>query len=137
MCTAAEAASPGQEACAGKSSHGATARPTSAAPTEIATVSSCLSLELLRSAFQPACSAAAPRTASVIGSEMSCTSLENDLLDERPHALHRDPPLLDRLFRAVEVHGAESGEQRREQHVRRVAGQAAARNAHLHNVERG
>src|SRR3954471_10615951 len=105
MWTAADAPSHGHEACAGKSSHGATATPTSAAPTEIATVSSCLSLELLRSAFQPACSAAAPRTANVTGSERSCTSLENDLLDERRHALHRDPALLDRFFRAVEVHG--------------------------------
>src|SRR5262245_46125931 len=136
MCTAAEPASHGQDAGAGCGSQNTIARLTSAAPTEIATVSSCLSFELLSSAFHPACSAAAPSTASVIGSEMSCT-LEDHLLDERRHALDRGAAFLDRLLRAVEVHGAEPGQQRREQHIRRVAGQAAARHAHLDDVERG
>ena len=40
-------------------------------------------------------------------------NLFNTLLDERPHALHCDPPRLDRHFRAVEDHGAESPQQRR------------------------
>src|SRR3954468_3019229 len=137
MWTAADAPSHGHEACAGKSSHGATATPTSAAPTEMATVSSCLSLEVLRSAFHPACSTAAPRTANVTGTERSCTALENHLVDERPHALDGGAALRDRLGGAVEFHRAEIRQQRRDHHVRRIAGEAAARHLHLDDVERG
>src|SRR3954468_1866966 len=137
MWTAADAPSHGHEACAGKSSHGATATPTSAAPTEMATVSSCLSLEVLRSAFHPACSTAAPRTANVTGTERSCTALENHLVDERPHALDRGAAFCDRLGGAVEFHRAEIRQERRDHDVGRVAGEAAARHLHLDDVERG
>src|SRR5205814_10175838 len=100
MCTHAEAASHGQDSGAGKGSHSATARPTMPAPTEMATVSSCLSEELLRRAFQHACSAAAPSTASVTGSVSSCIKLADHLLDEGPHALDCRATFGDRFLAA-------------------------------------
>src|SRR5258705_3475822 len=112
MCTAADAASHGKELCAGKGSHTAMASPTRPAPTEIATVSSSLSAELFSRAFHPACSSAAPRTASVTGSESSCiyaviaARLAKDLIDERPHPLHRRAPFGVRLGGAMELHRA-------------------------------
>src|SRR5437762_382112 len=90
ICTTAEAASHGQASGAGNGSHTATAMPTIPAPTEMATVSSCLSEELFSSAFQEACRSAAPSTASVTGSESSVTqtppkkpALADDLVEER------------------------------------------------------
>src|SRR6266581_9626191 len=137
MCTSVEPASQGQDSRAGTGSQTATARPTIPAPTEIATVSSCLSDELLSSAFQPAWSSAAPSTAAVTGSEISITRLADQLLEERADASDGRAPFLDRLFPPVVLHGAEIGQQRCDQHVGRVAGETAARHALLDDVERG
>src|SRR5262245_47386967 len=138
MWTSAEPASQGQEAGAGAGRKGAAARAMRPEPAATATVSSPLSSLALTSAFQVACSSAPASTASVTGSEISMDApLADHLLDERRHALDRGAALLDRFLRAVEVHGAESGQQRREQHVGGVAGEAAARHAHLDDVERG
>src|SRR3954468_22614733 len=97
MCTAAEPASHGHDSRAGAGSQKTQARPTRPAPTEIATVSSCLSDELLRSAFQEACSSAAPSTASVTGSVSSMAALADHLLDEGRHALDGGTPLGNRF----------------------------------------
>src|SRR2546426_6992419 len=71
MCTAAEPASQGHDSGAGAGSHGATASAMRPAPADTATVSRRLSALALTSAFHPACSSAAPSTASVTGSEIS------------------------------------------------------------------
>ena len=71
MCTSAEPASHGHEAGAGAGRNGATASAIRPEPAAIATVSSPLSSLALTSAFQVACSSAAPSTASVTGSEIS------------------------------------------------------------------
>src|SRR5258708_15860968 len=137
MCTAVEAASHGQDCSAGGGSHTATARPTIPAPTEIATVSSCLSVELFSRAFQPACSRAAPSTASVTAREISCMPrLDDHLLDQRAHPLDRGAPFDDRLLGAMELHGAEIRQQGRDHDVGRLAGEAAARHLHLADVQR-
>src|SRR5581483_12428013 len=117
MCTSADAASQGQDCAAGKGSHAPTAAPTRPAPTEMATVSSSLSVELLRRAFQQACSSAAPSTASVTGSDIS--TLAEHLLEKRRHALDRGAAFHDGFLGAVVVLGGKVGQERREQHVRR------------------
>src|SRR3954454_4991424 len=128
MWTSAEPASHGHDAAAGAGRKGATIGAIKPDPAATATVSRLLSSLALTSAFHVACSSAAASTASVTGSEISMRSpLGDDLLDERRHALDRGPPLLDGFAGAVVLHGAEDGKQRREQHVGRVARQAAAR----------
>ena len=44
-------------------------------------------------------------------------------------------PLLDRFLAAMVVEQADLGEARGDQHVGRLAGQPAARDAHLHDVD--
>src|SRR3954463_14273192 len=138
MCTSAEPASHGHDAAAGAGRKGATPSAIKPEPAATATVSRLLSSLALTSAFHVACSSAAASTASVTGSEISMRSpLADHLLDERRHALDCGAALLDGFFRAMEVHGTKSRQQRREQDVGRVARQAAARDAHLDDVERG
>src|SRR4051812_13061972 len=135
MCTAVEPASHGQEARSGAGSQSAPRRPMIPAPTEIATVSSSLSVDALRSAFQVACSNAATSTAEVTASDISTLrdfqALAEDLLDERRHALDRGVALRDRFPAAVILHGAEVRQERRDEHVGRVASEAAPRHALL------
>src|SRR3954462_5153825 len=114
-CTAAEAASHGHDSRAGASSHGIMSKAIRPAAAERPTVSSCLSLLAFTSAFQPACSSAAPSTASVTGVEMS--KLAEYLLEQRPHALDGRTALDDRFLRAMEIHRGEIRQQGREEHV--------------------
>src|SRR3954471_3793895 len=138
MCTSAEPASQGQDAAAGAGRKGATPSAIRPDPAATATVSRPLSSLALTSAFHVACSSAAASTASVTGSEISMRSpLADHLLDERPHALDRGASLLDRFFGAMEVHGAKSRQQRRKEDIGWVAGKAAARDAHLDDIQRG
>src|SRR6266850_8568975 len=127
MCTSAEPTSHGQETCAGAGKNTATTSATSPEPSAMLMVSSSLSAPDLTSTFHDACSSAAPSTASVTGRLIS--TLENDLLDERHHALDGDAAFGDRLLGAVVLHRAEVRQQRRDQDVRRLAGEAAARDA--------
>src|SRR2546425_8966841 len=136
ICTTAEPATQGHEAGAGAGRKGATTNATRPEPTAMLIVSSSWSAPDLTSTFHEACSSAAPRTASVTPRLISI-GLADDLLDQRHHALDRDAPLGDRLFRAVILHGAEVRQQRRDQHVGRLAREPAARQALLDDVERG
>src|SRR2546427_11841165 len=102
MCTAAEPASQGHDSGAGAGSHGARASAMRPAPADTATVSRRLSALALTSAFHPACSRAAPSTASVTGGETSTPPPADHLVDHRCPALDRDAPFPDRLLSAVE-----------------------------------
>src|SRR3954468_4404947 len=125
MWTSAEPASHGHDAAAGAGRKGAPPAAIKPEPAATATVSRLLSSLALTSAFHVACSSAAASTASVTGSEISMRSpLADHLLDERPHALDRGAPLFDRFFRAMEVHGAKAGQERRKENIRGVAGKA-------------
>src|SRR5260221_1054956 len=135
MCTSAEPETQGHDACAGAGRKIATTSAISPEPSAMLIVSSSLSAPDLTSTFHDACSSAAPSTASVTGRLIS--TLEQDLLDERHHALDRDAAFGDRFFRAVVLHRAEVRQQRRDQDVRRLAGEAAAGHPLLDDVERG
>src|SRR5258708_19110784 len=135
MCTSAEPATHGHEARAGAGRKSAAASATSPEPRAMLIVSSSLSAPELTSTSHDACSSAAPSTASVTGRLIS--ALEQDLLDERHHALDRDAAFGDRFLRAVVLHGAEVRQQRRDQDVRRLAGEPAAGHPLLDDVERG
>src|ERR1700694_1324349 len=137
MWTTAEPASQGQDSGAGADKKGASASAIRPEPVATAMVSSRLSSLALTSAFQTACSSAAPSTASVTGSEISMLALADHLLDEGRHALHSGASFLDRFLGTVEIHGREVGQQRRQQHVGGISRQAAACYAHLNDVERG
>src|SRR5688572_6916530 len=134
MCTAAEPAIHPHDSRAGTPTQGATTSAQSAAPSAMPVTSRSLSTLDLTSAFHTACRSAAPSTASVTGAEISMPPLENHLVDERRHALHRGPAFGDRFLRAVVVHGGEVRQQRRDQHVGGLAGEAAARDALLDDV---
>src|SRR6266480_2941143 len=136
MCTTAEPATQGHDAGAGAGRKSAPTSATRPEPTAMLIVSSSLSAPDLTSTFHEACSSAAPRTASVTPRLISI-GLADDLLDQRHHALDRDAPLGDGLLGAVVFHRAEVRQQRRDQHVRRLAGEPAARDALLDDVERG
>src|SRR3954468_2764791 len=137
MCTAAEPASHGHDAGAGAARTGRKTKASTPEPAATAYVSSSLSAEALTSVFHVACRSAAPSTAAAIGSVSSTRASADDLVEQRAHALDRSATLFDRLLRTVVVHGGEVGQERRDEHVGRVARKAAPRDAHLHHVERG
>src|SRR5512134_920794 len=137
MCTIAEAAIQGQEAGAGPGTKGSAASATAPLPAATPTVSSCLSAPDLSIAFQAACSSAAPSTASATGSGMSMASGAQEVLEHGVHALGHRVALVDDLGRAVPVHHADAGQDGGEQRVGRIAGLAAAADAHLHDVDAG